>query len=181
MEGTIPALSRRLPNERAVYCTPRSVWWISPAAGFRQSLPLPEVDLELLYPMLPRVVRDAKLPGYLGNAHVWRGADKADGFSFELWRVAWCRSRHLVHSLRWRSHPKLSCVRRRGSSPDIHYSVVLDNRYATWNAYDQRFWPAWYLIDADGFVRYKHFGEGAYGDTERKVQELLAEKERISN
>ncbi len=59
--------------------------------------------------------------------------------------------------------------------------MVLDNRYATWNAYDQRFWPAWYLIDADGFVRYKHFGEGAYGETEKKVQELLAEKKRISN
>ena len=63
----------------------------------------------------------------------------------------------------------------------IGYPVVLDNAYATWNAYDNRFWPAIYLIDADGFVRYKHFGEGAYGETEGKIQELLAEKERISN
>ncbi len=61
----------------------------------------------------------------------------------------------------------------------IEYPVVLDNRYATWNAYDQRYWPAIYLIDADGFVRYKHFGEGAYEETEAKIRELLAEKDRI--
>jgi thiol-disulfide isomerase/thioredoxin len=63
----------------------------------------------------------------------------------------------------------------------IRYPVVLDNSYATWDAYDQRYWPAWYLIDADGFIRYKHFGEGAYGETEAKIQELLAERNRIGN
>lgn len=62
----------------------------------------------------------------------------------------------------------------------IEYPVVLDNAYATWDAYDNRYWPAIYLIDADGFVRYKHFGEGAYDKTEKKVEELLAEKGRIS-
>ncbi len=63
----------------------------------------------------------------------------------------------------------------------IEYPVVLDNSYATWSAYDNRFWPAWYLIDADGFVRYKHFGEGAYDETEAKIEELLAERDRISS
>ena len=62
----------------------------------------------------------------------------------------------------------------------IEYPVVLDNAYATWDAYDNRYWPAIYLIDADGFVRYKHFGEGAYGETEKKIEELLAESDRIS-
>jgi hypothetical protein len=62
----------------------------------------------------------------------------------------------------------------------IEYPVVLDNAYATWDAYDNRYWPAIYLNDADGFVRYKHFGEGAYGETEKKIEELLAEKGRIS-
>jgi thiol-disulfide isomerase/thioredoxin len=62
----------------------------------------------------------------------------------------------------------------------IEYPVVLDNAYATWDAYDNRYWPAVYLIDADGFVRYKHFGEGAYGETEKKIEELLAERDRIS-
>ena len=62
----------------------------------------------------------------------------------------------------------------------IAYPVVLDNDSATWDAYDNRYWPARYLIDADGFVRYTHFGEGAYDETEAKIRELLAEKGRIS-
>ena len=62
----------------------------------------------------------------------------------------------------------------------IEYPIVLDNGYATWDAYDNRYWPAIYLIDADGFVRYKHFGEGAYGETETKIEGLLAERDRIS-
>jgi len=59
----------------------------------------------------------------------------------------------------------------------IEYPVVLDNDSATWDAYDNRYWPAFYLVDADGFVRYKHFGEGAYEETEEKIRELLKEKE----
>jgi thiol-disulfide isomerase/thioredoxin len=62
---------------------------------------------------------------------------------------------------------------------DIEYPVVLDNSYATWNAYDNRYWPAIYLIDADGFVRYQHFGEGAYSETQEKIEELLAERDRF--
>jgi thiol-disulfide isomerase/thioredoxin len=62
----------------------------------------------------------------------------------------------------------------------IEYPVVLDNDAATWDAYDNRYWPAWYLIDADGFVRYRHFGEGAYEETEAKIQALLAERDEIS-
>jgi len=69
-----------------------------------------------------------------------------------------------------------SAVREAG----IEYPVVLDNAYATWDAYDNHYWPAIYLIDADGFVRYKHFGEGAYGETQQKIEELLAEGDRIS-
>lgn len=64
---------------------------------------------------------------------------------------------------------------------NIQYPVVLDNNDATWDAYDQRYWPTWYLIDADGFVRYKHIGEGDYEATEREIRELLAERDRISN
>ena len=50
-----------------------------------------------------------------------------------------------------------------------------DNDYATWTAYDNRYWPAKYLIDKDGNIRYTHFGEGAYDETEKVIQELLAE------
>ena len=57
----------------------------------------------------------------------------------------------------------------------IKYPVVLDNDYKTWNAYKNQFWPRKYLIDSNGLIRYDHIGEGGYEETERKIQELLAE------
>jgi len=57
----------------------------------------------------------------------------------------------------------------------IKYPVVQDNNYATWKAYDNHYWPAHYLVDKNGKIRDKHFGEGAYDETEKKIQELLAE------
>jgi thiol-disulfide isomerase/thioredoxin len=86
-----------------------------------------------------------------------------------------------VHTPEFGFEKDIHNVREAVRQADIQYPVVLDNRYATWNAYDQRFWPAWYLLDVDGFIRYRHFGEGAYDETEQKVQELLAERDRISN
>ncbi len=62
------------------------------------------------------------------------------------------------------------------SSNGLTYPVVQDNEYGTWNAYGNQYWPAKYLIDAAGNVRYVHFGEGAYGTTERAIRSLLAER-----
>jgi thiol-disulfide isomerase/thioredoxin len=84
-----------------------------------------------------------------------------------------------VHSPEFGFEKDIAGVREAVEQANIEYPVVLDNNYAIWNAYDQRFWPAWYLIDADGFIRYRHFGEGAYDETEQEVQELLAERDRI--
>ena len=58
---------------------------------------------------------------------------------------------------------------------DIQYAVAQDNDYQTWRAFNNRYWPAKYLIDAQGNVRYTHFGEGDYEETELVIQELLAE------
>jgi thiol-disulfide isomerase/thioredoxin len=58
---------------------------------------------------------------------------------------------------------------------DISYPVAQDNRYATWNAYSNQFWPAVYLIDRKGQVVYTHFGEGAYAQTEATIRTLLAQ------
>ncbi len=58
----------------------------------------------------------------------------------------------------------------------IAYPVALDNNFSTWRAYDNQYWPAKYLIDKDGYVRYTHFGEGDYKETETAIQTLLAEK-----
>lgn len=57
----------------------------------------------------------------------------------------------------------------------ILYPVVQDNDFRTWRAYDNHYWPAKYLIDRNGNIRYTHFGEGAYDETEKIIQELLSE------
>jgi cytochrome c biogenesis protein CcdA/thiol-disulfide isomerase/thioredoxin len=60
----------------------------------------------------------------------------------------------------------------------IHYPVAQDNEQATWNAYGNQYWPAEYFIDAQGEVRYVHFGEGEYGEKEKVIRDLLAEAGR---
>jgi cytochrome c biogenesis protein CcdA/thiol-disulfide isomerase/thioredoxin len=57
----------------------------------------------------------------------------------------------------------------------INYPVALDNQYAIWNAFQNQYWPAHYLIDAQGRIRHEHFGEGAYEETEQMIQTLLKE------
>ena len=66
-------------------------------------------------------------------------------------------------------------VRQAVNEANIKYPVALDNDFATWNAYKNQFWPAKYLIDKDGQVRYTHFGEGKYDETESAIQTLLKE------
>jgi thiol-disulfide isomerase/thioredoxin len=58
----------------------------------------------------------------------------------------------------------------------IKYPVVQDNDYLTWRAYGNRYWPRKYLIDINGKIVYDHIGEGAYEETEAKIQELLEER-----
>ncbi len=57
----------------------------------------------------------------------------------------------------------------------ITYPVMQDNNYVTWSVYNNHYWPAKYLIDKNGEVRYTHFGEGNYNETERMIQQLLKE------
>ncbi|KRC26353.1 cytochrome c biogenesis protein DipZ [Acidovorax sp. Root219] len=57
----------------------------------------------------------------------------------------------------------------------ITYPVAIDNNYAIWRAFQNRYWPAHYLIDAQGRMRYHHFGEGNYAESERAIQQLLRE------
>lgn len=58
---------------------------------------------------------------------------------------------------------------------DIQYAVAQDNDGATWQAYKNIYWPALYLIDKQGRIRYIHIGEGNYKETEQNIQALLAE------
>jgi cytochrome c biogenesis protein CcdA/thiol-disulfide isomerase/thioredoxin len=58
---------------------------------------------------------------------------------------------------------------------EIRYPVALDNDFATWTAYANEYWPAKYLIDRKGRVRYFHFGEGEYDETEQLIRRYLGE------
>ena len=58
----------------------------------------------------------------------------------------------------------------------LKYPVAQDNNFETWNAFRNQYWPAHYLIDAKGMIRYIHFGEGDYETTEEAIRSLLAEK-----
>ena len=60
---------------------------------------------------------------------------------------------------------------------DIAYPVMLDNDYAIWKQFANKYWPSKYLIDPDGYIRYFHAGEGAYQETELAIQELLRERD----
>jgi cytochrome c biogenesis protein CcdA/thiol-disulfide isomerase/thioredoxin len=66
-------------------------------------------------------------------------------------------------------------VRQAISSDGITYPVVQDNKYGTWNAWQNQYWPAEYLIDAKGQVRHVQFGEGDYKQSEAAVRALLAD------
>lgn len=57
---------------------------------------------------------------------------------------------------------------------NINYPVAQDNDYGTWNAYQNRYWPAEYLIDQNGQIVYEHFGEGEYDHTENAIRQLLS-------
>lgn len=59
---------------------------------------------------------------------------------------------------------------------NIRYPVAQDNRYLTWKAYGNQYWPAFYLVGRSGRVMRKHFGEGEYAEMEAAIQAVLAQK-----
>ena len=61
----------------------------------------------------------------------------------------------------------------------IHYPVVLDSNYGTWNAYNNLYWPHEYLIDMAGYIVHDQVGEGNYGETEAEIQKLLTQRAQI--
>jgi cytochrome c biogenesis protein CcdA/thiol-disulfide isomerase/thioredoxin len=83
-----------------------------------------------------------------------------------------------VHTPEFAFERRESNVRDAIAVNGLRYPVALDNDYGTWNAWLNQYWPAKYLVDARGRVRYWHFGEGAYAETERAIRALLAEAGR---
>lgn len=80
-----------------------------------------------------------------------------------------------VHTPEFAFERDLENVQKAIKDFGITYPVMQDNEYETWRAYDNHYWPAKYLIDKNGKLRDTHFGEGAYDETEAKIQMLLGE------
>ncbi len=80
-----------------------------------------------------------------------------------------------VHTPEFAYEKKTENVLNAIKEHNIHYPVPQDNDFATWSAYDNQYWPAFYLIDANGIIRRTHFGEGEYDKTEQAIQILLNE------
>src|SRR6202044_3921234 len=66
-------------------------------------------------------------------------------------------------------------VRRAVQHMKIHYPIAVDSDYAIWHAFQNNYWPAFYFVDAQGRIRHHQFGEGDYAQSERVIQQLLAE------
>jgi thiol-disulfide isomerase/thioredoxin len=78
-----------------------------------------------------------------------------------------------VHSPEFGFEHDLGNVRRAAGELDVGYPVVIDNDFAIWRSFENHAWPAVYLVDRDGSIRFHHFGEEAYEETERAIQQAL--------
>ena len=80
-----------------------------------------------------------------------------------------------VHTPEFEFEKSAENVRKAIEDFELKYPVMQDNDYATWRAYNNRYWPAKYIVDKNGKIRYRHFGEGKYDETEKVIQTLLSE------
>ena len=86
-----------------------------------------------------------------------------------------------VHTPEFSFEHEVAGVRQAIEVRAIDYPVAVDNDYEIWSAFDNRYWPALYFVDADGVIRDQHFGEGRYEQSERVIQGLLGiERELVS-
>ncbi len=83
-----------------------------------------------------------------------------------------------VHTPEFSFEKDLDNVRRETTMLEIHYPVVVDSNYAIWRAFRNQYWPALYIADGQGRIRYHHFGEGGYEQSEKAIQRLLTETGR---
>jgi thiol-disulfide isomerase/thioredoxin len=81
-----------------------------------------------------------------------------------------------VHSPEFSHEREVENVKRYIKEHDIRFAVPIDNDFSTWNRYGNRYWPAMYLIDKRGIIRYVKIGEGGYAETKRHIEALLAER-----
>ena len=80
-----------------------------------------------------------------------------------------------VHTPEFAFEKDVDNVRRAVKDMRVDYPVAIDNDYAIWRAFKNQYWPALYFVDAQGRIRHHQFGEGEYEQSERVIQQLLAE------
>ena len=80
-----------------------------------------------------------------------------------------------VHTPEYPHERVIDNVRKSVEQLDLNYPIAIDNDYAIWRAFGNQYWPAHYLIDAQGQIRYTHFGEGSYDSQEQVIKQLLDE------
>lgn len=80
-----------------------------------------------------------------------------------------------VHAPEFAFERDIGNVKKATHDLGVTYPVAIDNGYSIWRAFNNEYWPAHYFIDAQGRVRYHHFGEGDYVQSERAIQQLLVE------
>jgi cytochrome c biogenesis protein CcdA/thiol-disulfide isomerase/thioredoxin len=80
-----------------------------------------------------------------------------------------------IHAPEFAFEKDLRNVRREVQDLGVTYPVAVDNDYKLWRAFGNEYWPAHYFVDASGNIRHTHFGEGEYDESERVIQQLLAE------
>jgi hypothetical protein len=80
-----------------------------------------------------------------------------------------------VHTPEFEVEHDVANVRRAAAAMGIDYPIAIDNDYAVWDAFANRYWPALYVADAEGRIRHHHFGEGGYEQSERAVRHLLVD------
>ncbi|MBV9888733.1 MAG: redoxin domain-containing protein, partial [Acidobacteria bacterium] len=82
-----------------------------------------------------------------------------------------------VHTPEFAFEKDVANVQKSLGDLKITYPVAVDSNYAIWNAFHNEYWPAHYFIDATGQIRYHHFGEGKYDESEEVIQQLLKERD----
>ncbi len=84
-----------------------------------------------------------------------------------------------VHAPEFAFEKDLGNVQKAVKEYGLQYPIALDNNFSTWKAYNNRYWPAKYFIDRDGYLRHYHFGEGEYKESEELIRQLLAEEGQL--
>jgi thiol-disulfide isomerase/thioredoxin len=156
-----------------------SILWPSPSAGYAPGQPAPEIANGAW--INSEALSLAKLRGKAVLVEFWTfGCYNCQ--NVEPYVKGWhgkFKDQGLViigvHSPEFGYERVLKNVRNYVREHGILYPVAIDNDFKTWNRYQNRYWPAMYLIDKKGVLRYRRIGEGGYDETEKQIRDLLAE------